>query len=56
MIGAFVFGTPHILTTYDCSGSCRSSSAREYNCHYVGITGGKHAAPVNDKCPGIRLL
>lgn len=52
---ALVFGTPHLLVTYHCYGSC--NPGRAYACDYLGIGGWRASAqPVQDSCPIIRLL
>jgi len=56
VVVGFVLGTPHMLTTYECSGSCRSPSAWESNCRYIGITGSTIVNPPDGECPGFTLL
>lgn len=55
VLAGLVFGTPHLLVTYDCYGPCRPDRAS--SCNYFGLGGWKaNVRPIKDGCPIIRLL
>lgn len=54
-VAVLLFGTPHLLVTYECIGRCTSSRAR--SCDYLGVHGWRNGVkPVRDRCTIIRLL
>lgn len=51
-------GTPHILVTYQCYGSCSRQNAVEFDCDYFGIWGWTKAEPdeATRRCARFLLL
>lgn len=54
VIAALVFGTPHLLVTYHCMGSC--ARVRAYSCDYLGIQGWRYDQQPRRGCAIVRLL
>ena len=53
--GVLVFGTPHLLVTYHCSGRCSMQHA--YACNYYGIQGWRYVRHYDRRgCAMVRLL
>jgi len=55
VLTALVFGTPHLLVTYQCMGGC--TRARAYSCDYLGIQGWRNnQRPMQGGCRLIRII
>lgn len=57
VVAGMVWGTPHVLVTYHCYGSCHSPRANVFACDYLGIQGWRAGLlPVDGGCRIVRLL
>lgn len=50
-----LFGTPHLIVTYECYGSCMGQ-ARHADCHYFGVQGWRRDLPFQGQCRWIRFF